>query len=256
MIFARPRGRRVEGNGRSQEFVRGDPPVAYLKKALRPRAGTFIFSRPKHAKSQFPGCSRGKFEKLVALSRREGDENLWAMNESAREGGALLGRGDQAAGKLILAMRDATEIERFNGSLARGIGIYAAYAEQRHRNILRQGEGWQQAWVGKKKAERSGTEALKVFIGKVSDASSIHVHPSRVGGLKQTKNAQKESSPRCIRAIELANHSQIERSRDILDRRGLSGLVPILTMARDVLAGKNRIHFQNGIPFAPSSHDL
>jgi hypothetical protein len=129
------------------------------------------------------------------------------VNERAGEGSALLGRGDQAAGKLILAMRDATEIERFNGSLARGIGIYAADAEQRHRNILRQGEGWQQAWIGKKKAERSGTEALKVFIGKVSDASSIHVHRSGVGGLKQTKNAQIRP---CNRAIELANHSIIE----------------------------------------------
>ena len=117
------------------------------------------------------------------------------MDKRARECGAPLCRkASRRAGELILEMRDSAELEHFNGSLAGGGGIYAADAKQRHRDILRHGEGWQQARVVKKKAECLIAKRRRSSSARCSDALSIQRDLSGIGGLKQTENAQQESS--------------------------------------------------------------
>lgn len=107
----------------------------------------------------------------------------------------------------------------------------------------------------KKKAEGLVAEPSEFFFRKMRHAFSIQKDRSGIGGLKQTENAKQESSAGTIRAFKLAKHSRIERGGDVFDRC-LSGLVPIHAMAAESLAGKNGIHFQNGMLCAPSSQRL
>jgi hypothetical protein len=177
------------------------------------------------------------------------------MDQSARKCSAPLCGWGQTSGELIFEVRDSAELEHFRGSHAGGACICAADAKERHGHVLGHGEGWQEAWVVKKKAEGFVAKPSEFFIRKMSHALSIQKDRSGIGGLKQTENVKQESPAVTIRAVKLAKHSRIERNGDVVDRC-LSGLVPIGAMAAESLAGKNGIHFQNGMLCAPSSQRL
>ena len=95
------------------------------------------------------------------------------MDQSARECGAPLCGWEQTSGELIFEVRDSAEVEHFRGSHAGGAGICAADAKERHGHVLRHGEGWQEAWVVKKKAEGLVAKPSELFFRKMRHALSV-----------------------------------------------------------------------------------
>ena len=109
---------------------------------MRSAAEPAIVPRPEDTESQFLGGSHGEIDELITSSWRYGDEDPWAVDQSAGECRAPLCGWEQTAGELILEVRDSAEVKHFKGSRTGGAGFYAADAKQRHGHVLRYGEGW------------------------------------------------------------------------------------------------------------------
>ena len=205
-------------------------------------AAESIVPRPEDTKSQFFGGPHGEIDELSTASWRYRDEDLWAMDQGAGECRAPLCGWEQPPGKLIFEVRNAAEVEHFKGSGARGAGICAADAKERHGHVLRHGERWQEAWVMKKKAEDLIAKLSKLFFRKMRNALAVQKNLSGIGRLEQTENAKQKSLAGTIRAIKLTEGSRIERGCHVFDQ-GLSCFIPIHAMAAESFAGKNGIHF-------------
>jgi hypothetical protein len=75
------------------------------------------------------GGPHGEIDELIASSRRYGDKDAGAMDQSARECGAPLCGWDKTSGELIFEVRYSAEVEHFRGPHAGGACICAADAK-------------------------------------------------------------------------------------------------------------------------------